>query len=971
MKNPIEIIGARENNLKNISVKIPRDQLTVITGVSGSGKSSLAFDVIYSEGQRRFLESLSAYARSRLPQLKRPDVDFIHGLSPVVSIEQKRGVSNPRSTVASLTDIGSYLRLLFSIAGTAHCPYCEKTIAIQTKNQIAERIQSLPEGTKVEIRAVLFKVYGEPCQFIFDKIRNQGFRKFRIDGELHDIGEAVDFDEDKTYEIEAVIDTIVVKGDIYKQLTETIENGFFIGQRFLRLEILNPEHLQGKLSEFYEGFACTDHHYVCGELSPWFFTPNDLESACSTCVGLGTYMRAAPFLLVEDEEKSLREGALDTQVFNVSQKTYKKFNNPNALLIHSLAKHYGFSLDVPFKDLPREIQDIIFYGTKGEKFEIVLPHDSPVKDDKTVGKRVSFEGLVPRFDRWYRRTTKKRTPETYEEQRMHRIMVEYPCPDCHGKKLEKHRWLIKINGRDIHEFSKMPLDGLLEFLEKIKLPEEKKHLGEPALNELKARLHIMIDIGLQYLNLDRRTDTLSGGELQRSKLSTHIGSGLIGMLYVLDEPSIGLHPRDSRRLISTLESLKDLGNTVLVVEHDVDTIMSADHLIEMGPGPGIHGGEVVAEGTLEEFKKNPKSLTGKYLAGIEKIALPEKRRKPNGHEIRIAGARENNLKNIDVRIPLGVLICVTGVSGSGKSSLIHDILYKKLYALKRDRRIIPGEHDELQGCEYISDIRNIDQSPIGRSSRSNPATYIGFYDRIQMLFAQVPEATVRGYSESDFSFNSKSGGRCVECSGEGVITTELQYMPDVESVCPVCKGARFNKEILEIKYKGKNIAEVLKMTVEEAAGFFIDNDYLKHKLKVLNELGLGYIELGQSSTTISGGEAQRLKLARELGKIKRERDNLYILDEPTTGLHLADIQKLLDILNRLVDEGNTVLVIEHNLDVIKTADYVIDLGPEGGDDGGKVVACGTPDEIVNNSDSYTARALLKYVKPKSLQIDTD
>lgn len=961
MKSQIEIIGARENNLQNININIPRGKLTVITGVSGSGKSSLAFDVVFSEGQRRFLEPLSAYARSRLPQLKKPDVDFIHGLSPVVSIEQKRGISNPRSTVASLTDIGSYLRLLFSVIGTAHCPFCEKPVAVQTKNQIAERIQSLPEGTKVEIRAVLFKVYGEPYQFILDKTRNQGYRKFRINGELHDISKAIDLDEDKDYEVEVVVDTIVVRGDIYKQLMETLENGLSIGQKFLRLEILTPAHSDDKSKRFYENFACPDHHYICGELSPWYFTPNDPESACLTCVGLGTYMRAAPFLLIENEEKSLREGALDTQVFNISQKTYKRFNNSNALLIHSLAKHYNFSLDVPFKDLPPKIHDIIFYGTKGEKFEIFLPDDSPVKDDKSVGKKVSFEGLVPRFDRWYKRTTKKRTPETYEQRLMYRIMVEYPCPDCQGTKLQKHRRLVRINGMDIHECSRMPLDDVLGFLEKIKLPEEKKNLGEPALNELKSRLQTLIDIGLQYLDLDRRTDTLSGGELQRAKLSTQIGSELMGMLYVLDEPSIGLHPRDSRRLISTLEKLRDLGNTVLVVEHDIDTMLAADCLIEMGPGPGIHGGKVVAEGTLEEFKRNPSCLTGQYLSGKKKIALSRGRRKPNGQEIRIVGAQENNLQKIDVRIPLGVFICVTGVSGSGKSSLIHDILYKKLYALKRDRRIIPGEHEELEGHEYISDVRNIDQSPIGRSPRSNPATYIGFYDRIQRLFAQTPEAKIKGYSERDFSFNSKSSGRCVVCSGKGTVTTELQYMPDVESVCTACKGARFNKEILEIKYKGKNIAEVLRMTVEEAMKFFSDHSYLKHKLGVLNELGLGYIELGQPSTTISGGEAQRLKLARELGKIKRERDNLYILDEPTTGLHLADIQKLLDILNRLVDEGNTVLVIEHNLDVIKTADYIIDLGPDGGKNGGKIVAQGTPKEIVSNFDSYTAQYLRKII----------
>jgi excinuclease ABC subunit A len=956
MKSMIEIIGARENNLQNIDVKIPRDKLTVITGISGSGKSSLAFNVIFSEGQRRFLESLSAYARSRLPQLKKPDVDFIHGLSPVVSIEQKRGISNPRSTVASLTDIGSYLRLLFSVVGIARCPYCKKQITIQTKNQIAERIQSLPEGTKLEIRAALFKVYGEPYRFILDRARNQGFRRFRINGKLHDISEAIDLDEDEEFEVEAIIDTILVRGDIYKQLMKTLEDGLSIGQKFLRLEILNPEHLNNRSSKFHQDFTCPDHHYVCSDLSPWYFTPNDPESACFTCVGLGTYMRAAPFLLIEDESKSLRQGAI-AKVFNISQKTYKRFNNPNALLIHSLAEHYNFSLDTPFKDLPQEIHDIIFYGTKGEKFRIILPDDSPVKNDERVGKKVSFEGLVPRIDRWYKRTTKRRTPETYEQGWIHRTMIEYPCPDCQGKKLQKHRWLVKINGKDIHECARMPLDDLLGFLEKIELSEEKKHLGEPALNELKSRLQTMIDIGLHYLNLDRRTDSLSGGELQRSKLSTQIGSGLMGMLYVLDEPSIGLHPRDSRRLINTLEKLRDLGNTVLVVEHDIDMMHAADHLIEMGPGPGIHGGKVVAEGTLEEFKKNPESLTGQYLAGTKKIALPQSKREPNGHEIKVAGARENNLRNIDVRVPLGIFICVTGVSGSGKSSLIHDILYKKLYALKRDRRIIPGQHEKLEGHEYISDVRNIDQSPIGRSPRSNPATYIGFYDRIQRLFAQTPEAKTKGYSERDFSFNSKLSGRCVECSGKGTVTTELQYMPDVESVCPACKGARFNKETLEIKYRGNNIAEILRMTVEEAMKFFNDHSYLKHKLGVLNELGLGYIELGQSSTTISGGEAQRLKLARELAKIKRKRDNLYILDEPTTGLHLADIQKLLDILNRLVDEGNTILVIEHNLDVIKAADYIIDLGPEGGKNGGEIVAQGPPEEIVSNPNSYTAQYL--------------
>ncbi|MFW9921953.1 MAG: excinuclease ABC subunit UvrA [Candidatus Thorarchaeota archaeon] len=962
MKKCIEIIGAKENNLKNVTVDIPREKLTVITGVSGSGKSSLAFDVLYAEGQRRFLDTLSAYARSRIPQMKRPDVQLINGLSPIVSIDQKRGISNPRSTIGSLTDIGSFIRLLFSLVGEAFCPYCNRKISIKTAGQIADEISSLPEGTVVEICSVLFKVYGEDYQFILDQIRNHGYRRFKINNEIHDISDKIELNEDENYQIEAVIDKFTVKGEIYKQIIETIENAFFIGQKFIRIEIINSEKISNDLNEFHS-FSCPEHHIVAGELLPWYFTANDPESACETCAGIGTHFRASPYLLIGNDSKSLNEGALDTRVFNFSQKTYKRFNNMNGVMIHSLALHYNFSLDTPFKELPQEIRDIIFYGSEDEKIEIVLPSDAPIQNDRNAGRKVSWEGFISRIDRWYKRTTKTRTPKSYEEDLYKRIMVEQLCPDCKGLKLKKHRRFIRLENKDIQEVNLLPLDELYSFIEDLTIPEEKKHLAEPVIQEIIKRLKVMLEIGLDYLSLDRRTDTLSGGELQRTKLSTQIGSELMGLMFVLDEPSIGLHPRDSHKLIDVLKKMRDLGNTVIVIEHDVDTMMAADHIIELGPGPGIHGGEIVEQGTIDVIKGSKKSVTGSYLSGRKQIAIPLKRKESNGNYLHIKGARENNLKNIDVKIPLGLFICITGVSGSGKSSLINDILYKKLSSLLRDRRIIAGDHDAIDGAENIKDIRNIDQTPIGRSARSNPATYIGFYDKIRRIFTELPEAKARGYNVGHFSFNASTGGRCSECAGWGRIITPLQFMADIESVCPVCKGARFRKEILEIKYRNKTIADILDMCVEEALEFFKDDNYLVTKLQVMQDLGLGYIKIGQSSSTISGGEAQRIKLARELGKIKLEKDNLYILDEPTTGLHLADIQKLLDIINRLVDEGNTVIVIEHNLEVIKTADYIIDLGPEGGKSGGEIVTQGTPEEIIRNLKSYTGKYLKAVMKP--------
>jgi len=960
MKNYIEIIGAKENNLKNVTVKIPRDKLTVVTGVSGSGKSSLAFDVLYAEGQRRFLETLSSYARSKVPQMKRPDVQLINGLSPIVSIDQKRGISNPRSTIASLTDIGSYIRLLFSVMSNAYCPYCNKKIPIKTAGQIADEISSLPQGAIVEVRALLFKAYGEDYQFVLDYVRNHGHRRFRINGELRDIGTEIELDEDKEYELEAVIDKFTINGDIYKQIIETLENAFLIGQKLIRIEVLNSDEIGLDTSKFHS-FTCSEHHTVAGELLPWYFTPNDPESACYTCLGLGTYYRASPFLITQDEEKTIRQGALDTRIINLSQKTYKRFNNMRGVMMHSLALHYNFDWDTPFKDLPEKIRNILFYGSEGEKLEIILPEDAPIQDDKNKGKMVSWEGYITRIDRWYKRLTRERTPKSYEEDMYKRIMIEQTCPECQGFKLTKHRSFFKIKNKNVHDVNLLPLDELFEFLSKLTIPKNKEQIAEPILNEIIKRLKVMLSIGLDYLNLNRRTDSLSGGELQRTKLSTQIGSELMGLMFVLDEPSIGLHPKDSHKLISVLEKMRDLGNTVIVVEHDIDTMNAADNIIEMGPGPGIHGGEVVVQGPIDVIKNTNASITGQYLSGKKKIPLPIKRRESNGHSLTIKGARENNLRNIDVKIPLGTFVCVTGVSGSGKSSLVHDILYKQLYSVFRDKRILPGKHDIIEGTEYLKDIRNIDQTPIGRSARSNPSTYIGFFDKIRKLFTELEESKVRGYNIGHFSFNASTGGRCPECSGWGRIITALQFMADIESVCPVCKGSRFRKEILEIKYKNKTIADVLNLSVEEALEFFKDDKYLTHKLKVMMDLGLGYLMIGQSSSTISGGEAQRIKLARELGKIKREKDNLYILDEPTTGLHLADIQRLLDVMNRLVDDGNSVIVIEHNLDVIKTADHVIDLGPDGGKFGGEIVAQGTPEEIIKIDGSYTGnylRALL-------------
>ncbi len=995
------IKGARENNLKNIDVEIPREQLVVITGLSGSGKSSLAFETIYAEGQRRFLESLSAYARRRVEQVKKPDVDFVYGLSPVVSIEQKSVGRNPRSTIGTMTDIYDYMRILFATAGVAHCPYCYAEVPIKTPHQIAEHLLALPAGTAVEICAPVFKIYGEDYPYLFAEIRTRGYRRLYIDGAPHEISDELELDEGRIYTLEAVIDKFVVKpvpprggqrdirNDIEQQVVTAVEHGLRMGEGFLRFRYGRLETGDLRLVESgvepasglkplaSSGFACPDHQIVMGELKSYYFAFNEPDSACPTCMGLGTYMKVHPQLLVPDPSRSIKGGCFVPEAFSYDKHTWW------TKLLYSMAVHYGFSLDTPFRELPPEIVDMVLYGTRGERFPMLMPEGARGAD---VSDRMGrFEGIINNIERRYKHYRQQQTAHTEMEAYLRKVMVEHVCPDCRGTKLKRQRLLVTIKGRHIHDLGELSLADLRAFLSDIPLTPRQQQAGEQIAAEINARLDLLLGIGVDYLNLNRRASTLSGGESQRIRLSTQIGSGLMGMLYVLDEPSIGLHPKDNVKMIRTLQRLRDIGNSVIVVEHDEDTIRAADHVLEIGPGPGVHGGEVVAQGTLDDLLASPSSPTGAYLSGRVVIPVPERRRalppaagereqdrleheilplSPGGRGgrgvrggwLKIVGARENNLKNIDVGIPLGAFVCVTGASGSGKSSLINEILYKQLYAVFHDSRVLAGKHTRIEGLEQLTDVIDIDQTPIGRTPRSNPATYIGFYDDIRKLFAATPAAKERDYSAARFSFNVK-GGRCEECAGAGLITTSLHFLPDVESPCPVCKGARYNAETLEVTYQDRNIAEILDLTVEEGVQFFANRPGIAHKIGMLHALGLGYLRLGQSSTTLSGGEAQRIKLASELGKIKRGNHNLYILDEPTTGLHLADIQKLLDSLNRLVNAGNTVIVIEHHLDVIKTADYVIDLGPEGGQQGGEIVALGTPEEVARNPRSYTGQYL--------------
>ncbi|WP_179135923.1 excinuclease ABC subunit UvrA [Paenibacillus sp. 32352] len=953
LRQYIEVRGARQNNLKNIDVNIPRDKMTVITGVSGSGKSSLAFEVIYGEGQRRFLESLSTFAKSRMNQLKKPDVDFVFGLSPVIAIEQKKGIVNPRSTVGTMTDIYDFLRLLFASVGEANCPFCDHPVPIRTVNQMIEHIQSLPEGTEVEVLAPIYKIFGEDYETLFDEIRTKGFRSVKIDGALCSLGDPLELDDELDYQMEVVIDKFIVAKDMFKVLNKTIENSLkLVGEGFIRFDILRlPEGTQFERDAFYRGFACPVHHLTLGELHPSYFSFNDPESACRTCGGIGTFMRTEARFLIKNEDKSIAKGALDTKLLGTTANSWRWS------ILHSMAKHFGFSLETPLKELPESVMNLLFYGTKGQKFPFVAPPDAPKTQSRHDGKMMGYGGFVNMVNRWYKLYLKRKASTTSEDEFYKRVMVEHTCPDCDGRKLKPQRFCIKIGNQDIHELCSLSMRELHQFLSGISFSVEKQHVGQQITAEIQSRLVLLLDIGLDYLSLGRRSDTISGGEAQRIRLSTQISSGLMGMLYVLDEPSIGLHAWDSIRIVDTLRKLRDTGNTIIVVEHDIDTICSADHIIEVGPGPGTHGGQIIAQGTAEQLRANGDSITGSFLSGARKIEVPSKRRQASGLHLSLKGARANNLRNVHVDIPLGLLVCITGVSGSGKSTLVNEIIYKQLYSVFHDARIVPGEHDSLEGHQHLTGIINIDQSPIGRSSRSNAATYVGFFDRIRELYAEAASIAGKELGKNDFSFNQKNGGRCEHCQGEGIVTTPLQFMPDVESVCPVCKGARFNDEVLDVRIKNKNIADVLEMSIEEAVDFFSDQPYILHKLNVLNQLGLGYLRVGQSATTLSGGEAQRIKLATELSKLKRGAHNLYILDEPTTGLHLQDIQKLIDCVQQLVDAGHSVIVIEHHLDMIKVADHIIDMGPEGGKNGGTVVASGTPEEVAKVKASLTGQFL--------------
>ncbi|MDF2537951.1 MAG: uvrA1 [Herbinix sp.] len=949
VRTSIEISGAKQNNLKNISVEIPRDKLTVITGVSGSGKSSLAFDVIYGEGQRRFLDSISTFAKSRISQLKKAKVDYVRGLSPVIAIEQKKGNNNPRSTVGTVTDINDYMRLLYSTAGTGKCPECGHPLEQLSAAQIAEYIATLPSGTVVELRAPVYKIFGEDYNYTFEQLRNKGYKNLLVDGEPFSLAEKRELDETKKYHMELIIDRFTLKSDSYIQITKSIEASMLALEEDI---IIKVEVIGSKNTSFYKKFACPEHHMFLCEMQPFHFSFNSPASACHTCLGVGMSYVVEPRFLIVAPEKSINKGALKNTVYNTNGK-----DSYRGVMMYSLSQQYDFSLDTPFNELSNEVHDLLFYGTKGVLIKMQQPPDCK-KKNWIVGREVPFWGFVHEMEHWYKQYIRRSTTtEAFEPNFIKECMIEKVCPECNGARLKKQRLNVTVGGKNIDELCKMQLPELLDFLSTLSFHEDVKDVANTIIREISTRIKLLIDIGLHYISLNRRSDSISGGEMQRIKMSTQISSELMGMLYVMDEPSIGLHPRDSDKVIDTMKKLRDIGNTVIVVEHDIETIRNADHIIEIGPGPGIHGGNVVAEGTLENIMEVDDSVTGRYLSGKAKITIPKQRRNLGDSFLSLQGARENNLKNVDLDIPLGVFLCITGVSGSGKSSLINEILYKQLKIDKTGARIVPGEHDFLFGSDQINNVINIDQSPIGRNSKSNPATYIGIFDKIRDLFAMLQAAKERGYTALDFSLTHANGCRCEHCGGDGIIVTNLQFMADIETICPMCKGMRYSEEGLEIKYHNKSIADVLDMTVEEALAFFKDIPYLKHKLAIMNELGLGYLCLGQSSTTLSGGEAQRVKLAYELAKIKKGAHNLYILDEPTTGLHLSDIAKLLDCLNKLVDQGHSVIVIEHHLDVIKSADYIIDLGPEGGNQGGYIVAEGTPEQVMKVKESYTGRYL--------------
>ena len=934
----IIIKGAKENNLKNIDLTIPRDKLVVMTGLSGSGKSSLAFDTIYADGQRRYMESLSSYARMFLGQMEKPNVESIEGLSPAISIDQKTTSRNPRSTVGTVTEIYDYLRLMYARIGIPHCPICGKEIKQQTVDQMVDAIMNLPEGTRVQIMAPVVKAQKGTHVKELDAAKRQGFVRVRVDGNMYDLEEEITLEKNKKHTIEIVVDRLAIKPDIMTRLEGSLETALGLTGGTALVDVVDGEEMM-----FSQNFACPDHPNISiDELSPRMFSFNNPFGACEKCTGLGIFMRVDPDLVIPNKNLSIDQGAIKASGW------YYADGGVSQMYYNGLAKKYHFSLSTPIKELGKDALKALLYGTNGEKLDLKRESDRGTSTYQT-----EFEGIIPNLERRFRETN-----SSWVKEEIAGIMDSIECPECHGARLKPIILAVTVGGINISEFTNMSVRDAVDFMNNLKLTDRENFIAESIIKEIKSRLEFLKSVGLEYLTLSRSASSLSGGESQRIRLATQIGSSLVGVLYVLDEPSIGLHQRDNEKLIDTLKKLRDLGNTLIVVEHDEDTIRAADYIVDIGPGAGVHGGEVVAQGGLQDIINCERSITGQYLSGKKHIDIPEKTREGNGNFLKIIGAKQNNLKNIDVEFPLGKFICVTGVSGSGKSSLVNEILYKKTAMVLNHAKARPGKHDDILGLENLDKVICIDQNAIGRTPRSNPATYTGVFNDIRTLFAMTNDAKVRGYGPGRFSFNVK-GGRCEACEGDGIVQIEMHFLPDIFVPCDVCKGKRYNRETLEVKYKGKNIADVLDMTVESAMSFFEAQPKIYRKLKTLYDVGLGYIKLGQSATTLSGGEAQRVKLALELSKVQTGK-TLYILDEPTTGLHTADVHKLIDVLQKLADAGNTIVVIEHNLDLIKVCDYIIDIGPEGGDGGGTVVATGTPREVSKNPASYTGQFLKKY-----------
>ncbi len=936
-QNKLIVKGACEHNLKNVDVEIPRDKLVVFTGLSGSGKSSLAFDTIYAEGQRRYVESLSSYARQFLGQMEKPKVDYIEGLSPAISIDQKTTSKNPRSTVGTVTEIYDYLRLLYARVGIPHCPVCGREISRQSVDTIVDSIMELETGTKIQVLSPI--VSGRKGEYVkeLDNIRKSGFVRVRIDGITYDLSEQIKLEKNKKHNIEVIVDRLVIKDEIRSRLSDSVETAAGLSKGLIIIDIIGGEELM-----FSQNYACPEHGVSVEELNPRMFSFNNPFGACPKCSGLGIFMKVSEKLVVPDPSLSIRQGAVKASGWSAAD------GGTIAMMYYeALAKEYGFSLDVPYKDLPEKAKKVIMYGTGGKKIKM---QRKSVYGEGTYMK--DFEGIINNVERRYAETTSE-----YSRNEIEQLMTAVECPECGGARLKKESLFVTVGGINIYEFCTKSIKDALVFLDGLKLSERDMMIADAIIKEIKSRMKFLASVGLDYLTLTRSSGTLSGGESQRIRLATQIGSSLMGVLYILDEPSIGLHQKDNDKLLNTLKELRDIGNTLIVVEHDEETMLSADYIVDVGPGAGIHGGEIVCSGTPQDIMNCEKSITGQYLSGRKKIPVPQKRRKGNGKFLEVKGAAENNLNNINVKIPLGEFVCVTGVSGSGKSSLVNEIIYKRLAEELNGAKRFPGKHKEMLGIENLDKVIDIDQSPIGRTPRSNPATYTGVFNDIRELFAMTSDAKSRGYTASRFSFNVK-GGRCETCQGDGIMKIEMHFLPDIFVPCEVCHGARYNRETLEVKYKGKSIYDVLEMTVEEAVNFFSAVPKIHKKLSTLFEVGLGYVKLGQAATTLSGGEAQRVKLATELAKPATGR-TIYILDEPTTGLHTADVHRLIEVLQKLVDKGNTILVIEHNLDVIKTADYVIDLGPDGGDKGGNIVATGTPEKVAKVEGSYTGQYLKK------------